>query len=180
MVGAFEDRKDYDTLVKAAVKLCSKNKKVIFLLIGQGSLLQSIKQQVPDDLLGTQIYFPGLRNDIESVLQIIDVGLLISPCEGISNSIMEYMASGKPVIASRDGATKELVTEGETGFLVDQKRSDQIIEKVELLMKSPQLANVMGQNGKQRIGKYFEITKTIESYIEVYRKYKTQDRKSVA
>jgi glycosyltransferase involved in cell wall biosynthesis len=171
MVGAFEDRKDYDTLIKAAVKLCLFNRRAVFFLIGEGSLMKSIKQQVPGELLNSQIYFLGSRSDIESILQIVDVGLLITPCEGISNSIMEYMASGKPVIASREGGTQELVVDGETGFLVDQKRSDQIVEKMDLLMKNPGLAKAMGQNGLQRIKKHFDISKMTERYIEVYNKY---------
>ena len=120
----------------------------------------------------TQIRFPGLRSDIESILQIADVGLLITPCEGISNSIMEYMASAKPVVASRGGGTQELVMDGETGFLVDQKRPDQIIEKMELLMHNPQLARAMGQNGLQRIKKHFDISRMTEKYLEVYNKYR--------
>jgi glycosyltransferase involved in cell wall biosynthesis len=171
MVGAFEDRKDYDTLIKAAVKLCLFNRRAVFFLIGEGSLMNSIKQQVPAELLNSQIYFLGSRNDIESILQIADVGLLITPCEGISNSIMEYMASGKPVIASREGGTQELVVDGETGFLVDQKRPDQIVEKMDLLMKNPGLAKAMGQNGLQRIKKHFDISRMTERYIEVYNKY---------
>ncbi len=180
MVGAFEDRKDYDTLIKAAVKLCSKNKKVVFLLIGEGSLMNTIKQQVPAELINNQIHFLGSRHDIESILQIIDAGLLITPCEGISNSIIEYMASAKPVIASREGGTKELVIEGETGFLVDQKRSDQIIEKIEILMDNPHLAKEMGQKGQQRIQEHFDIAKMTQSYIQLYQKYRLQGRKNVA
>ncbi|MEI9912428.1 MAG: glycosyltransferase [Bacteroidota bacterium] len=181
MVGAFEDRKDYDTLIKAAVKLCSKNKKVVFLLIGEGSLMNTIKQQVPAELINNQIHFLGSRHDIESILQIIDAGLLITPCEGISNSIIEYMASAKPVIASREGGTKELVIEGETGFLVDQKKeSDQIIEKIEILMDNPHLAKEMGQKGQQRIQEHFDIAKMTQSYIQLYQKYRLQGRKNVA
>jgi glycosyltransferase involved in cell wall biosynthesis len=172
MVGAFEDRKDYDTLIKAAIKLCLQNKKIIFLLIGEGSLQDAIKKQVPEDIMGTQIHFLGSRNDIEAILQIIDVGLLITPCEGISNSIIEYMASAKPVIASREGGTKELVIENETGFLVEQKRSDQIIEKIEMLMENPQLAKEMGGKGQQRIHQHFDIAKMTDAYIELYQKYR--------
>ena len=110
MVAAFEDRKDYDTVIDAAVKLCSDNKKIIFLLIGDGSNKTRIMQKVPAELLDKQIHFLGIRDDIESILQITDVGLLISaPCEGLSNSIIEYMASGKPVIATEGGGTDELV-----------------------------------------------------------------------
>jgi len=172
MVGAFEERKDYDTMVKAAVKLCTDNKNMIFLLIGEGSLMDSIKQQVPTEMIGTQIRFLGSRSDIESILQIADVGLLITPCEGISNSIMEYMASAKPVVASRGGGTQELVMDGETGFLVDQKQPGQIVEKMELLMHNPQLAKAMGQNGLQRIRKHFDISRMTEKYLEVYEKYR--------
>jgi glycosyltransferase involved in cell wall biosynthesis len=179
MVGAFEDRKDYDTVIKAAVNLCSKNKKVVFILIGVGSNLEAIKQQVPSELMNTQIYFPGIRSDIESILQIIDVGLLIASMEGISNSIMEYMASAKPVIGTRAGGTTELIIEGETGFLIDEKSSDQIIEKMELLMESPQLAKEMGQKGQQRIQEHFDIAKMTETYKQLYNKYRRRSRKSV-
>jgi glycosyltransferase involved in cell wall biosynthesis len=179
MVGAFEDRKDYDTVIKAAIKLCSNNKKVIFLLIGVGSNLEAIKQQVPAELMNTQIYFPGIRSDIESILQIIDVGLLIASMEGISNSIMEYMASAKPVIGTRAGGTTELVIEGETGLLADEKRSDQIMEKIEMLMQNPQLAKEMGQKGKQRIHEHFDIAKMTETYKQLYNKYTRRNRKSV-
>ena len=180
MVGAFEDRKDYDTLIKAAVKLCSANRNVIFLLIGEGSLMNAVKQQVPEKMMNTNIRFLGSRNDIEAILQIVDVGLLITPCEGISNSIMEYMASSKPVIASRDGGTPELLIDGETGFLVDQKNPEQIIEKMSLLMENPQLAKEMGKKGQQRIQENFDIAKMTESYIELYNKCNRQNKKTVA
>ncbi len=122
MVAAFEMRKDYDTVIEAAVKLCSYNQKVIFLLIGEGSTKSRIMQKVPAGLLNNQIYFPGMRDDIESIHQLTDVGLLITaPCEGLSNSVIEYMAAGKPVIASEGGGTDELVKNEVTGFLIENK-----------------------------------------------------------
>jgi glycosyltransferase involved in cell wall biosynthesis len=183
MVGAFEDRKDYDTLIKASVQLCERNKQMIFLLIGEGSLMDSIKQQVPVSIKD-RILFLGSRSDIEAILQIVDVGLLITPCEGISNSIMEYMASGKPVIASREGGTRELVIEGETGFLVDQKKPDQIVEKMELLIYNPSLARAMGQNGQQRVRRHFDLAKMTDAFKSLYHKLakpanKTGDKAAV-
>lgn len=170
MVGAFEDRKDYDTLIKAAIRICEKNNRVVFLLIGEGSLLESSKKQVPNDL-HNQVRFLGSRNDIEAILQISDVGMLITPCEGISNSIIEYMASRLPVIASRDGGTGELVIDRETGFLVEQKAVDQIIEKLELLMSNPSLAASMGEKGRIRIEQNFDIHKMTEAYKDLYQKH---------
>lgn len=170
MVASFNKWKDHDTLVKAAIKLCSYNKKVVFLLIGDGPEMLSIKEKVPVSLLGTQIIFLGNRDDIESILQITDVGLLITPREGLSNAIIEYMASGKPVIASKGGGTEELVTDGENGFLVEQKNSDEIIEKMEILMQKPELATAMGRKGRQWIVDHFEISRMTVEYISLYKK----------
>ena len=97
MVAGFNERKDYDTLINAAVKICQTRKELVFLLIGDGPLLKTLRAKVPEPLLNKQIIFTGNRSDIESVLQIIDIGLLITFYEGVSNSLIEYMAMGKPV-----------------------------------------------------------------------------------
>ena len=92
-------------------------------------------QKVPAELFDNQIYFLGMRDDIESILQLTDVGLLITaPCEGLSNSVIEYMAAGKPVIASEGGGTDELVKNGDR-ILIKNKNSEQLINKLEILMQ---------------------------------------------
>jgi glycosyltransferase involved in cell wall biosynthesis len=171
MVAAFEDRKDYDTLIEAAVKLCSYNKKIIFLLIGRGTNRSRIMEKVPAEMLDKQIYFLGVRDDIESILQITDAGLLITaPCEGLSNSIIEYMAAGKPVIATEGGGTDELVKDGFNGFLIKNKNSGQIIEKLETLMQHPQLAATLGANGGKWVRENLDVKKMTDSYINLYKK----------
>lgn len=181
MVAAFEYRKDYHTLIKAAVALCTKNKKVTFLLIGDGSTRELIRKEVPEALLDKQILFLGLRDDIESILQISDVGVLISaPIEGLSNSIIEYMAAGKPVVASKGGGTDELVKDGQTGFLTDTKNSEQIVEKIETLMAQPELAASMGANGRQWVVENLDARKMTESYIGLYSRLLNKNKNSSA
>lgn len=174
MVAAFEIRKDYDTLLKAAVDLCKKDKNTVFLLIGTGENLQRIKDSTPPELLQQQIFYPGIRNDIESILQIINVGLLITNSEnhgeGISNAIIEYMASGKPVIATKGGGTNELVKNEVNGFLIDPHDPGQIIEKIEKLKNDPLLAASMGEKGRQWIKENFEITRMTDEYISLYKR----------
>ncbi len=172
MVAAFEMRKDYDTVIEAAVKLCSYNQKVIFLLIGEGSTKSRIMQKVPAGLLNNQIYFPGMRDDIESIHQLTDVGLLITaPCEGLSNSVIEYMAAGKPVIASEGGGTDELVKNEVTGFLIENKNSNELIAKLEILMQDNQRAAGMGLNGQKWVRENLDIKKMTDAYIALYRKF---------
>lgn len=169
MVAAFENRKDYDTLLDAAIRICSSNKKMIFILIGRGTNRERLMQRVPAEMLNTQIYFPGVRDDIESILQITDVGLLITaPCEGLSNSIIEYMAAGKPVIATEGGGTDELVQDGVTGYLIKNQNSDEIVEKLEILMQDPHLAATMGENGSRWIRENLDVRKMTDSYINMY------------
>ncbi len=187
MVAAFEPRKDYDTVIDAAVTLCSQNKKVIFLLIGEGSTKTRIMQKVPAEMLGTQIHFLGMRDDIESIHQLTNVGLLITaPCEGLSNSVIEYMAAGKPVIASEGGGTDELVQNEQTGYLVENQNSKQVIEKLQSLMDDPHLAAIMGESGQKWVQENLDVKKMTDAYFELYsrminkKKKNTEQEKTLA
>jgi len=184
MVAAFEERKDYPTLITAAIKLCSENNKIFFLLIGDGEQKAQMQEIVTKHQLEKQILFLGKRNDVESVLQIADAGLLITPSEGISNSIIEYMASGKPVIASIGGGTDELVQDGVTGFLVGQKSDEQIADKIKLLIQTPELGKKMGAAGYKWIHENFSVTRMTDNYINLYgsvlgKKSSTENNESV-
>lgn len=171
MVAAFEHRKDYDTAIDAAVKLCSKNDKVIFLLIGEGSTKTRIMSKVPAALLNTQIHFLGMRDDIESIHQLTDVGLLVTaPCEGLSNSVIEYMAAGKPVIASEGGGTDELVKNEVTGYLIENKNSNELVEKIETLMANRHLLGEMGTHGQQWVRDNLDVRKMTDAYLNLYQK----------
>jgi glycosyltransferase involved in cell wall biosynthesis len=175
MVAAFEIRKDQQTLIKAAVKICKNNSEVVFLLIGNGIYMDAVKEKVPAELLDKQIKFLGNRHDIESVLQIVDTGVLITNSdnhgEGISNSIVEYMASGKPVIATRGGGTDEIVMDGVNGFLINPKDDEQIVEKIELLRKDAEFSKNLGKNAYKLVNEKFNIGKMTSSYIDLYNKY---------
>jgi glycosyltransferase involved in cell wall biosynthesis len=177
MVAAFESRKDYDTVIDAAIRLCSYNKKVIFILIGEGSTKRRIMEKVPAEMLNNQIYFTGMRDDIESIHQLTDVGLLITaPCEGLSNSAIEYMAAGKPVIASEGGGTDELVQDGETGFLIENKNSDILISKIETLMNDRSMVASMGMKGQKWVHDHLDIKKMTDAYIDLYKKTANNER----
>jgi glycosyltransferase involved in cell wall biosynthesis len=177
MVAAFDVRKDYDTFLKAAVKLCAIDKRITFLMVGSGSGLEEAKAKVPAELIGKQLYFLGKCDDVESILQIIDIGMLITPCEGISNAIIEYMSSGKPVIASIGGGTEELVIDGKNGFLVEQKNPEMIVEKFELLRNNPELVATLGANAKQWVHQNFSVQGMTEAYIDLYNKLKPVKKK---
>jgi len=171
MVAAFEDRKDYETFVKAAVMLLESDENIRFVLVGDGKNLERIRDNIPF-LLKDKILFPGRRSDVESIINIFDIGVLLTNSkvhgEGISNSILEYMALGKPVIATRGGGTNELVFDDINGFLIDAESADQLTEKVKLLKSDIKLRNELGQNGKKLVQEEFEISVMTKKYLTHY------------
>ena len=109
MVGAFDHRKDYQTFIEAAKELILRRSDITFIMIGDGPNLTNCKQSW-ENKKNNNIIFAGKQTDIESIVNVFNIGVLTTNFykhkEGISNSIMEYMALGKPVIASRRGGTE--------------------------------------------------------------------------
>jgi glycosyltransferase involved in cell wall biosynthesis len=174
MVATFDERKDFETLVNAAIELCAKNASLVFLLVGKGPTLEQLKKKIPEKLLrDRQIIFTGKRDDIESILQIIDIGVLMTNTEnhgeGISNSIIEYMASGKPVLATRGGGTDEVVKDNYNGYLIDPRNENQLKERITNLYNNRNLLRELGENAQKYVWENFDLEKKTTEYIDIYR-----------
>jgi len=169
MVATFSGNKDYNTFFTAACSLLNRRKDMIFLAIGnQTDSVDSIK------LIGKQ-YFEffrllGRRTGVESYINAMDICVLSTFSEGISNSILEYMALGKPVIATSGGGTGELVLDNTTGYLIRQSDPEELAEKMELLLNDPELRTRMGLEGRSRIRNEFLIEKMVREYYDIYNK----------
>jgi glycosyltransferase involved in cell wall biosynthesis len=169
MVARFHIRKDYETFILSAMRLLKRREDVTFLMVGAGNTLTKCKNLVLPKF-HDKIRFLGEQEDIESLVNIFDIGVLISYAEGISNSIMEYMALGKPVVATDHGGTCEIVIDNETGFLVNPKRIDEVVNKIEFFLNNNGIAKEMGNNGKKRLYNEFGIEKMTARHLELYEK----------
>ena len=174
MVGAFRLRKDYDTYVEAAMAICAERDDVEFLAVGEGENLERISKKV--EAFSDKIKLVGAQQDVESIINISDICVLCSNSaehgEGISNSILEYMALAKPVIASISGGTQEIVDDNKTGYIINPGSPQELIEKLKLLLDNSELRKKMGAAGLERIKKDFEINIMIDKYISVYKELK--------
>ncbi len=170
MVASFTNHKDYTTLLRAAKLLKDK---FSIVMIGDGENMEEMKK-LAKELSLENVYFLGRQTDVESIVNIFDVGVLLSNTdvhgEGISNAIIEYMALGKPVIATDGGGTNELVINEVTGFLIEHKKPEHFFEKVVYLTQNPKIARQMGENGKKRIKEYFTIDKMVSETYKLYTK----------
>jgi len=169
MVAGFKFQKNYESLVRAAGKLLQQRDDITLICVGDGPDLERIKESARGI---ERIIFTGKRADVESIINIFDIGILLTDLdrhgEGISNSIMEYMASGKAVIATDGGGTKELVADGETGYLIPQKSPELLAERINRLLNDDGLREEMGVRGRERIQNEFSIGKMVNGHTRLY------------
>ncbi len=172
MVASFTERKDYKTYLYSAQKILQQRFDVTFLAIGDGNLLDECKSIV-DPQFRENIKFLGLQNDVESLVNIFNIGVLTTNIdiheEGISNSILEYMALGKPVVATDSGGTKEIILDGITGYIVPPKNIDALADKIMEIITNPERGIEMGKKGKQQVMEVFSLETMVSKYVELYR-----------
>lgn len=167
MVATFWKRKDYPTYFEAAQMVLAKRKDVTFLAVGTDTdSVESIN--LIDKQYIDHFKFLGGKTGIESFIRAMDICILSTFTEGISNSILEYMALGKPVIATRGGGTGEIVSDKETGFLVNPSSPGELAVKIETLLNDPQMCKNMGSAGYERIKNEFSIDQMVKKYCNLY------------
>jgi glycosyltransferase involved in cell wall biosynthesis len=170
MVGRLNNDKDYDAFVKAAVEILKQRKDVTFLAVGDGDLYDEIRNSIPAECKDF-IRLTGQRDDVESIINILDIGVLFSNTylrEGISNVIMEYMALGKPVIATWGGGNNEIIADTLSGFLIPDNNIELIAEKIQFLLDHPQARKDMGEYGNQLVRSKFTIERMVKDYLDLY------------
>ncbi len=161
--------KGHTDFLKAVKLLKDKHNNVVVLLVGedrgiQGSLENEARQ------LGVfyNIRFLGMRNDIPSLMAASDISVVCSHEEGFSNVLLESMATGLSVVATRVGGNSEAVIDGVTGWLVPPKKPEEMARKLMDLLDSPEKARVWGQNGKVRVGREFSLHHMIQGHLKLY------------
>ncbi len=167
MTASFTKMKDYKTFVQSAELLLNKRNDTTFVAIGDGPELNAIRFGIKNEIKDS-IKFVGKQKDVESIVNIFDIGVLSTFSEGISNAIMEYMALSKPVIATKGGGTNELVLDGKTGFLIKQKNPELLALKINFLLNHPDIAEKMRNEGRIRIENNFSINKMVQETYNLY------------
>jgi glycosyltransferase involved in cell wall biosynthesis len=165
MVAEFNPYKDYPTFIRAAQQLSRRRKDVVFVTVGDGQTLEASKKIAAGS---ETITFLGKRKNVEALVASFDIGVLATFTEGISNSVMEYMALRKPVVVTDGGGSQELVVDGETGFLVPPENPDALAAKIEYLLDNPVIARRMGEAGEVKVRRQFSLTRMVEETVELY------------
>lgn len=175
-IGRFEQQKNHRLLVEVFRYTIKEYPQMQLWLMGDGSLKPDIEEFVKRNGLDKKVLFLGIRNDVPEVLSKSDIFILSSNWEGVPMSILEAMAAGKPVIATKVGGIPELVKDGETGILVSPGDKETLAQAILRLAKDPELRQRMGKEGQRRAIERFDIAQTSREYEALYLKLLRKDK----
>ena len=167
-VGRLARQKRTADLIWTMLLLESLRQDVYLLLIGDGPERESLERYARDLNLESRILFLGHRSDVSAILPLLDVFCLPSDFEGMSNSVMEAMAHGLPVLASNIPPNRELVIDGVTGHLIPVGDRAEFARVALPLLEHPELAQRLGSAGRDRMANEFSVAKMVAEYGAVY------------
>lgn len=172
-VGRMEQVKDPLNLVDAFIQGVARHPEsrntVRLAMVGDGALFQQVAERLEEKGLSDRVWLPGHSNDIAGLLTNCDIFVLPSRAEGISNTILEAMATGLPVVATRVGGNAELLEEGENAMLVPAADSQALATAIWNYVQSSELRHKHGRKSRLIAESRFSIDKMVSDYSRVYR-----------
>lgn len=161
--------KGYDILVEAANIVCQNNNNVLFLHVGDGGELMDLLRNCCKELgIEHAFRFLGKTNDVAAFLSALDIYVQPSFSEGFSNAVLEAMATGLAIVATRVGGNKELIDDGRNGILVEAGDPAVLGNKIELLINRDDIRIRLAKEGERMVNDKYTIDTMMNSYEDYY------------
>lgn len=169
-VARLDPVKDHETIFRAFRTFCDCNgiKKMILLVAGSGPLQESLKVLAEELKISKNVLFVGHKDNVNQLYDCMDVYVLASIAEGISNTILEAMACGLPVVATGVGGSPELVDDGKTGFIFTSGDYRELAERISFYFNNLSVLRDHGFNGRMRAEERFSLKRMLKEYEKLY------------
>ena len=167
VVARLHSQKNHAMLLKAMKKVSANSPKLKLAIIGDGRIREELEQQAAELKLGDAVFFAGMRDDIDRIYRSADFSILPSDKEGFSNTVIESMAAGCPIIATDVGGNREAIIDGETGIITPPKDEVALIQAIEKLQTHSALRENMSAAGPLR-AEVFSLDAMVEQTRELY------------
>ena len=154
-----------DRFAEVALKIASYNPKVVFLIVGSGDLVDSLKVQLSK--IDSQVKFLGWRSDVENILSATDILLLTSDNEGTPVSAIQAGMAGVPTISTNVGSVAEVIKNGSTGVLTSLD-PEEIATALKSLISNPDLRIQLGKNAKTDMNARYGVARLVNDYQNLY------------
>lgn len=155
-------------LIGAAPRVLSTFPKTTFVLIGEGPARSEWETMASDLGVADHVVFTGARDDMPAVYASLDVVVLPSLVESMPMSLLEAMAAGRPVIATRVGAIPTVITSGQTGLLVEPGDGEALAAAICELLADRESATRIGENGRAHVTAQFSARSMAQKYVAEY------------
>ncbi len=168
IVAELRPEKNHDAFLFAAKALLKSRRDIHFLIVGDGARRHELEGQVANLGIASHCTFTGFIRNVPDVLSIVDVGVLCSQREALPLTLLEYMASSKPIVATTVGGIPEVIKDGHNGFLVQSGDHLALAEKIDCLLDNKQMASRMGSEGLSMVKQKYSEEKMIQTIEELY------------
>ena len=167
-VGHLADHKGHCYLLEAAELLLRDEPKLGVAIVGDGELRQALEAQAADLGIADHVRFTGFRRDVAALIRGFEIFVFPSHLEGLGTSVLDAMALGKPVVATRAGGIPEIVQDGVTGLLAPPRDPAALAQAIRYLLDRPDLQAQFGEAGRRRVEQSFTVERMAEQTVQVY------------
>jgi sugar transferase (PEP-CTERM/EpsH1 system associated) len=177
-VGRLDPVKDQLTLLEAFARAGAAAGGRVLVIVGDGPCRAALAERAGRADLAGLVVLAGQREDVPLLLSGLDVFVLPSIMEGMCNTILEAMAAGLPVVATRTGGNPELVEHGVTGTLVPVGSVPPLAAAIDAYLADPHLRELHGKAGRQRVEERFSLERMSDAYRALYERLGGRGRRS--
>ncbi len=171
-VGRLVPVKGYPTLIESAARVVEKVPDAVFLIVGDGpeEYRTRLEKQIKSLGLTSHVRLLGYRKDIPALMQMMDIGVLSSVFEGFPAVLVEFLASEKPVVATKCGGQTEIVKDNETAILVPPDSPDDLAAAIIRVLEDKDLQERLARAGWDR-ARDFSLDKMTSNFDALYREF---------
>ncbi len=164
--------KGIEYFLEAAAAVAVRFPQARFLIVGGACAepehrVELVKRTAELNLNG-KVIFTGARDDVPRIMREVDISVLPSLSESFSNSLLESMAEGVPVVATRVGGNPEMITEGVTGILIPPRDSAALARAMTALIESPELARRLGEAAREKVVREYSLERLMQRTEDLY------------
>lgn len=160
--------KGYTTLLKAIARLRRRHGVVKFLFIGSGPMEKELRFRAHRLGISDSVVFAGTRRNVPAYIKGADFAVHPSHDEGFSNAILEYMACGKPIVATDVGGTREALAGGRAGLLVPPGKASLLKQKISIIIKDEKTRSALGREAYIRVRREYSLEQMIDKHVDLY------------
>lgn len=164
---AFRKEKNLPLMVEAFAEIHNKNENVRLVMLGDGEMMDIVKQRVNELHIENVVELPGNVYDVSQRLQAAHVYVLASDWEGLPVSVLEAMSAGLPIVATKAGGVVDIVEDGTNGFLTEIGNKDQLANAMLKLATDSEL-RMKFSKASERLSHNYGMDQCVENYIQLY------------